>query len=139
MTDKYLEPDETLEPEVAADQIRFGWEKPLFEKNQVSTLPRTQSNPPSAPSKWYQKPLVLAALALCAVLFLLVMVLLLLRQPEQPTVVNEPSPSPIANPIADPLKQRIIELRNDLQTADPTRQEYPFPPVSMDLQLDPQE
>jgi hypothetical protein len=46
-----------------------------------------------------------------------------------------PSPSPVVSQVSDPLKEKIIQLKTELETADPNLQEYPFPPVNLQLQV----
>ena len=143
MTDKNfdLPSDQSNEPEsdFLTDQTQFGLEKPLFEKNTVHPINRPQTTQDQPQPRWYQKPINLVLLAVLAIFLLLVSLLVMTMPRTAPLLTTEPSPSPTTNSINDPLRQKIRQLRTELQAADPNRQEYPFPPVNMNLALPEQE
>lgn len=115
------------------DQTRFTFEKPLFEDAAVVSAAE-----PAAEMKrpWFKTKKGLAILLSCVVfcILLLVATVFLTRQsdtvvPDQIQVQTLPSPS------LTPNQQKISDLREELEEADPAKQEFPFPPVSMEIVL----
>jgi hypothetical protein len=130
-----LPDDQYPEPEIkSGDQTRFSAEKPLFESSAYPSQPAAVTAPPS--TRWYQKPLVLVAMAFAALMLLLVVLLIMLKPAKLMIEEPLPSSSPVISPVTDPLREKILQLRKELESADPSRQELPFPPVNLELRLD---
>lgn len=112
------------------NQTQFSYEKPLFE-----APPPLPVQPDVISIPWYKQPKYWLLFGVAVVILLLVALTLLSRpqvSTQQPTEEVMASPSPTA---VGPLEARINQLRTDLQAADPSKQDLPFPPVDMKLQL----
>lgn len=112
------------------NQTQFTFEEPLFE------APPSLPKEPDAPLKaWYKRPQTLIILGV-STLGLLLFALYVASRPQQQSgneILNlQASPSPTA---LSPLEQRVNQLKTELQAADPSKQELPFPPVDMELEL----
>jgi hypothetical protein len=72
-----------------------------------------------------------------AVILLVIVLAVMLSQQQ---ITQEPDPEPTLAPTVelDPLRQEINQLRAELEAADPTTQELPFPPVNLNIYLDQQ-
>lgn len=112
------------------NQTHFAYEEPLFE--QPPTVPSDEPVKPPVP--WYKKKLVLVGI-IGGVLFLLLLLLILMqpRRQEPEDSKATPTPSPVAN--FGPLEARVIELQQELEAADPAKQDLPFPPVNMEMRI----
>lgn len=123
------ETNEKPDPPVTTDQTAFTFSEPLFES--PPSLPQAPPEPGHKP--WYLQPKALVVIGL--LLFTaVIMALTLMLQSSQSLVETSPSPSPSALPRQlTQLEQRISEARIQLQAADPTKQEFPFPPVDMGI------
>ncbi len=128
------------------NQTQFSQEEPYLEphgEHEPKPLdPKTpdlkdQAAPPQkAPLSMQMKILIGAS----AVLIVLVLVLLITSRngSTQQTVEPEPTITPSTIPAAaNPLLNRVDSLKAAHDTADPSENDLSFPPVSMDLRLDP--
>ncbi len=115
------------------DQTKFTQEEPLFEQPDSPELVvgEAQKTTKSA------NRLILIGGGLLVVLMLLVIVVAALSQRPAKTsqVVASPSPSPVVLDETE-LARRVTQLKSDLTSADPTKQDLIFPPVNMDIRLD---
>lgn len=125
------EPNEKPDPPLTTDQTEFTFAEPLFES--PPTLSEKKDGPPQKP--WYRKPKIVLVVALLALLAFLI-VATMVAQPADPMLEGTPTPTPSALPRElSALEQRIQEAMTQLQAADPTKQEFPFPPVDMELNV----
>lgn len=137
MIDQSLEPAELepTEPGVDTNQTTFSWEEPLFEQTAAVSDPVAATAVPRKP--WYTKPLVLVIGGLSLLLVILLALVLILRPAPPQFVLPEPSASPFVSTVSDPLKLRIQQLKLELEEADPTKQDLPYPPIDPTLKLEP--
>lgn len=113
-----------------SNQTQFTFEEPLFE-----APPEVPTEPTAPQPPWYKRPrnLILGG---GAVFLLLIVSLTMLSRPVVQQQLTDLTASPTPTPAArGPYDQRLQELQTELQAADPTRQDLPFPPVNMELQL----
>lgn len=116
------------------NQTHFSYEEPLFEQPPVLPSEADETIPPTV---WYRtrKGMLLIAGGVIIGLLLLLSVLVYLA-PKNPGVDSDlfaPVPSP--SPSLTPNQVKIMELGTELDAADPAKQEFPFPPVMMDITL----
>lgn len=89
-------------------------------------------------SKKKSNTTLLAGLSFGILLFLVSVLFLLTSSGQQimPPIPEE-SPQPSASSqVTGPLSERALEIRAELQEADPSIDELPLPPVDFDLALD---
>jgi hypothetical protein len=117
---------------VDTNQTEFSSVEPLFEKPPVD--PATLV-PKPAPKSHRVLMFVIGGVVV-VVLLIIVLVVLLSRRQMLPTLLPQPTPTPSTQ--LDPLRQEVVNLRTELEAADPTKQELPFPPVDLDIFLEQQ-
>ncbi|MDQ3008728.1 MAG: hypothetical protein M3Q81_03955 [bacterium] len=117
-----------------SNQTAFAQEEPLLE-NVQSTVPQTESVEPKSP--WFKQPKKLLLL-LVAVLGALALILMVLFSMESPMIVeSEPTPTPkVINPELTPYQQRLERIKAELELANPTKPDLPFPAIDMTIRLD---
>ncbi len=128
--------------EANENQTSFGLENPIFEQppvHQLKPVAEVQSAQPqpSGPVS-HKKKLILIGSGVTLVLVLLVVALLLVSRQPDGTLPDNFFFSPVevdTTPTA--LEQRVEALKQELMEADPTKRDYPFPPVDMNIRLDP--
>ncbi len=128
-----ITPQDETTTDVSSDQTGFASEEALFLDQ---SLPVDPDAPVLSVKPWWKRPAVILGV-IGLVIIVIVLMLAILLQPRQQKQVFEPSPTPKAAANLDPLQQYILTLQYKLQAADPANQELPFPPVLMDLPLDP--
>jgi hypothetical protein len=124
-----------------SNQTKFSYEKPFFEE--IAPLP-TEDSPSPEPMQqkgiigWIRTHTVLAAVGVTLLVLLLVLLVLAAlfspRNTMVPTDTNEvvtDTPKQLS-----PLEQKVQNLKSELNQADPTRGQEPFPPVDLDIRLD---
>lgn len=114
------------------DQTLFSSTQPLFDA-QLNVADQSEQ----VPSKKPKKIVVLGIVVGLAFIFILVMLAILTAKPKR--AVNqesEPSPTPTADLVTDPVFDRLNQLKDDLDHADPTNRDLPFPPVNMQIGFD---
>lgn len=118
------------------NQTQFFDQEPVLEKNQTVL---SNSLHPEADVKAAAKgkKLILTLLVVMAVIIVLLLALLLLLPSNKNTPVAEPSPTPSAQPVTNQTEKQVMvkELQAQLQEADPSVEEFAFPPVDLELNL----
>ncbi len=121
----------------SGDQTTFAQEEPLFERRQ---LPPAQLTPEDEKRLTHQahRRRLLIGLGSGFVIFSVSLAMLLVSLPKykQNTI---PTPTPTASTPVTPLNayhQRALDLRSDLEAADPTHEFLPPPPVDLQLRLE---
>lgn len=124
-----------------SNQTKFSYEKPFFEE--VAQVPGDLSETQVPPAQTGIKAWVRAHLLLSTVLITLLIVVLvggmaaLLLQPRSKELQPQNSGTVTTPPVPlSPLEQKILDIRTELDSADPTRGQEPFPPIDMDIRLD---
>lgn len=133
--DLEIEQKQTKEDLTPTNQTAFGSHEPLLESISDYTEPLVAGGS----AKGNKKVIVMAGSFLFVIVFLLIGLAYMASRNSGPAPVAQDtiSPTPVAE--TDPIKKRIRNLEALLETADPTRQEDPFPPVQMEAILDKQE
>lgn len=118
---------------IDTNQTEFSSVEPLFERPPVD--PKTLEVKPAPKSQ----KVLMAVIGAVIVVFILIIILVIVmsRREMLPDILPEPSATPSTQ--LDPLRQQVHDLRAELEAADPTKQDLPFPPVNLDIFLDPQQ
>jgi hypothetical protein len=122
------------------DQTQFISEEPLFEEPPVFLSPQSAAEVTKAQgdqAKKKKKTLFLAAGAL--IFFFVIFSLLIVLKKKTPMITD---PVQVQAPEQSQqettaIQQRLDELQTDFDNSDPTKPDLPFPPISLDISLDP--
>lgn len=126
-------PDTSTPELVTSDQTAFGSTEPLFENHTEVIDPHASPIEPNKP--YWKNPLILVAGIVALALVLLLTLLIMTITPSRRQATSEPTPSPVNEMPAGPWQERTTTLQSELEAADPSQQELPFPPVKMELPL----
>lgn len=115
------------------DQTQFVTEEPLYEQSSKAVVPPANLDVVTPKPK---RPPLLLILGGVALLSMVVAIsLIVMRKAAPPTTVPTESIEQTM-PEMDPFKKQLTDLGDQLQAADPTKDELPFPPVDMHIQLE---
>lgn len=135
------------------DQTQFSSQEPLME-GETALAPKPAENMAFAQeaddearkkeamkkAAGRKKKLLLIVIGAVVIMVGMIIVLLLMRgRSRGPQQGNTPAGIEDMNDTGevDPLLQEVKNLQGDLEVADPTANSVPFPPVDMELRLDP--
>jgi hypothetical protein len=119
------------------DQTQFAAEEPLFEQPVKIEAPQPTEAPKVEPSsKKSTKRIAIVGGLLFFILLIIILLAAALRKPSAPTEEEAEFTSEEEQRIMGPFSQRISELENQLELADPSQEDLPFPPVDMEIKLD---
>ena len=114
------------------DQTVFSSTQPLFDIE-----PRLPINPEEVPTKKSKKIVLIGAVIALLIVFILALLILWSLKPKiTPDDDLEASPAPATDLVTDPVFDRLNQLKEDLDQADPTNRDLPFPPVNMEIGFD---
>lgn len=117
------------------NQTQFAEEQPFLGSDQRPPVPVEESNTPKA--KWTpQKIAVVIGIGVGVLMLVLLIAAIMMRTPVIDQVEPEPSLAPLSNPALGPLETRILDVGAELEAADPTKMDFPFPPLDSKLRLD---
>ncbi|MBP7740833.1 hypothetical protein KA089_01465 [Candidatus Woesebacteria bacterium] len=116
------------------NQTQFSFEEP-FETDVNVEIPVTSKPVVEKSQKSNKKKYII----IVAVVFLLLLLVLILKLNSRKKPVTEIEEEQQAQEVKDlgPIEQRIQNAREDLEIADPSRQDLTFPPVDFELRIDP--
>lgn len=124
------------EEQVPINQTQFSFEEPIFEDQMVYAEEKPLADPSQKPKK--SKKVVIFAIV--GFVFFLILVILGIASMGNKTEENtETEPEVVVTKELGPLQKRIEDARELLDLADPTKQDLSFPPVNMEIRLDPKE
>lgn len=131
MSDR-LQPSQTQDLDVLTNQTTFAEEHPLYENDQ----PPTEVLPTAPMSK--RKKMIIGGVV-GVVLLVIVLAIASALLPKRQVVQTQPTglqytPPPVVD---SALRHRVRELGINLNDADPVKVDLPFPPVGMEITLDP--
>lgn len=115
------------------NQTQFAQEEPIYEAPvAVPVDPQAEAEPKSKnPLKW-----VLIGVGAFLGLIIIVAIVVKLVAPGSIAPQSSPdSPSDMPTQVLSGFEQRLSELNQELEAADPSKDTLPFPPVKMDLPL----
>lgn len=118
------------EPVYNQNQTQFSSEEPLFEKPPLEPLD------PNAVQTKKPKPLFIF-LGIFTVVLVGILIFAALNKP-QSVVEEEPelTPTPKVTKERSPIEQKLEVAVEKLEKANPTTENFPFPPVNMELRID---
>jgi hypothetical protein len=121
---------------VTGDQTSFGLESPLFDQPKRRGFVEEMS--PEEKARQKKKKIIIGLIAGGVAVFVLLVVIAAMFKPRGlQTTTPEASAEPQTNQELSPLEQKVETLRQELRAADPTREDIPFPPVDLEIELDP--
>lgn len=124
--------------EYDTNQTQFSQDQPIFQDVVVPEMQKPPEETGETTKQSSKKKLLIAGIAGFVLLFIVLLVFIVTRRPMEQTQILEASPSPSPVISADnPLKQRVDNLQTELDAADPADQMLVFPPIDMDIFLDP--
>ena len=117
------------------NQTSFSEEEPLLEK------PADYDEKLANRKKFFktkQEKLLKILIFLFSFFLILIIALYFVFKKPKPVEIEKPTEKVEQVQSLDPLRKRIKVLSEDLNEADPTKQELPFPPVDLKIRIDPQ-
>jgi hypothetical protein len=121
------------------DQTQFAQEEPLFEKTAEVVLPPAPAptpTPSDVPPK-KSKMLLFVAGGLIFFIFIIGVILLaVFTRSKTPASDIDEQETEEEQQMLGPFMQRLNELESQLQAADPSKEELPFPPIDMEIRLE---
>lgn len=121
--------------ELSVNQTQFSFEEPFFEDITVPVGPKHEVV--EGPSKKSNKKLMLIiGFVGFLILILGLVVIFSLSKGEQTEQLQEEELIE-QKTTTNPFQERITRAREELEDADPTKQDLSYPPIDMELRLDP--
>lgn len=124
-----------FEKKAPINQTQFSFEEPIFEKEQVYIEETTPEQEEARRKKKKKLFKIIAVLAVVLIL-LATMILMIVNRKGLPEIIFNPPPATMA-PELTPLQLRIQDAREQLNLADPAKQDLSFPPIDLNIRLDP--
>ena len=122
--------------DVITNQTDFSGSQPMRQRPEAITTPPPFSENDQNQRPWYKTKKVFLAV-IPGLLLLLILVVALIPRKEQLPDSMEPTPTPAVEQTNDPMLLRTQRLQAELQEADPSKTDILFPPIDMELELDP--
>lgn len=124
------------EQEIPINQTQFSFEEPIFENETVyrEDKPEDLEQKPKSKKKLF---IIIGIVGFIFIILLLVLVMAM-RSRGSTQEVGEDT-NPVVAKELGPIQQRIEDSRELLDIADPAKQDLAFPPVDLELRLDPKE
>lgn len=122
------------EQEQRINQTQFSFEEPIFEDQAVYMGETPEEKEVKPKSK---RNLIFIGIVGFILFLLLIVVLLFASRNNKTDEVIEDENIVVVTKEMGPLQKRIEDARELLDTADPTKQDLSFPPLDMDIRLDP--
>lgn len=124
-----------MNDEILTNQTQFAQEEPILEMPpvpKVAPVVEEETEPKKKPK------LLFIAGGAFAVLMVILLLVVVFSRPKKTEVVEKTEPSPTPKLAIDhPLQQRVSNLQQELDAADPSEQTLVFPPIDMTITLDP--
>lgn len=124
------------EQEIPINQTQFSFEEPIFENETVyrEDKPEDLEQKPKSKKKLF---IIIGVIGFIFIILLLVLVMAMRGRGSTQEVGEDTNPV-VAKELG-PIQQRIEDSRELLDIADPAKQDLAFPPVDLELRLDPKE
>ncbi len=121
--------------EVMPDQTQFITESPLYVDPSVDSEPVLS---PEEIQKNKQKKIKLALTIILVISLIAVGVMAInnFRSQPQEEAATEEEETEISEVILGPFTQRLVEIKQELELADPNQEEFPFPPIDFEISLE---
>lgn len=116
------------------NQTGFSSEEPMYEQPPVVIDP----NAPIVTAKqpWFKsrKTLLLITAGVVGLLLILLLLAATMRR-QTPLIPSDAFSHPSPSPVLSPEEQKVTDLKNELNAADPTKQELTYPPVLSNISI----
>ena len=124
----------TPEEQTPLNQTQFSFEEPIFEKTAALPQEKPDKEVAEAPKSGKKKILLIIG----GVFFLLILLLIVVVLRNREAVIEETLPEEVVQTTQErtPLQERIIQARELLLLADPTKDELAFPPIDLSFRLE---
>lgn len=124
------------EQEIPINQTQFSFEEPIFENETVYR----EDKPEDLEQKPKSKKKLFIIIGIVGFIFIILLLVLVMAMRGKGTTqqVDEDT-DPVISKELGPIQQRIEDSRELLDIADPAKQDLAFPPVDLELRLDPKE
>jgi hypothetical protein len=122
-----------IEKETPINQTQFSFEEPIFENQAVYQ----EKLPTDEVKKSKNKNLLIIITSVAGVVVILLGLFIAIGMKNGNGFLVEPEPELIVPKELSPLEQRIQDARDLLDIADPAKQDLAFPPVDLQIRLDP--
>jgi hypothetical protein len=119
-----------MEENYNQNQTQFSIEEPILE------TPQPEIDPTAVQPKKKTKPIVYIIIGV-VVLLITIIILAALNRPEEVVeelTIEEPTPTLVQE--LSPIEKKLQVAVDKLEKANPTTEQYPFPPVDMELRID---
>ena len=119
------------------DQTQFMTESPLLEEVAVDVVAEPVLSAPELKRLQQQKLkkiLILVAASLFIALGILALIKLRAKNTQEETL--EAEETELTEVVVGSFNQRLSELENELELADPNQEELPFPPIDAEISLE---
>lgn len=129
MTDQPLE-------QFSQDQTLFSANQPIFDDQQLEEKTKIEAEQVN-PKRSKKKLLIVAVVGFISVVTMIVLLIVIFGNGNEKVQQLEPSPSETTKVEGqgDVVFERLNQIKNDLDLAEPNNQNLPFPPVKMDINL----
>lgn len=127
--------NQELEDElVDTNQTEFAENKPAYDPRKSAYWPFVGYDPANPYFQERQKRTKYVIIFFVPVILVMIYLMALVAdEPTEKKVELKPSPTVQAIPAQHPLRVELKETRQQLNEADPTKQDLPFPPLKADM------
>jgi hypothetical protein len=117
-------------------QTQFSAEEPIFEQPPTNEAGAVKKSTLSLTALKKLPKWSWLVIGLISLLLILAIIAALMKPDENPVPTAEPVQVKLA-PELTPFEQRLESAQQLLREANPTTEDFPFPPVDMELRIDP--
>ncbi len=125
--------------DIMLDQTQFVTESPLLEE--VEAAGEADKNLSAEELKQFKQK-KLKKIIIAVIVFLLmalgIFALIKLGSKKESQEIIEVEEIELTEVVVGPFNQRLLELKNELEAADPNQEEFPFPPIDSSINLEEQ-
>ncbi len=123
-------------PEIMENQTQFAEEQPLLEAEHIPTSATPSDISREKPKHSIKKIALFGSLAFLFLILILAIAMRMTMRREGLRITELASPSPIAEKqVPSQLQQTLDLLHEDVEKADPSRNDLPFPPISFEIYI----
>jgi hypothetical protein len=121
-------------PDMNLDQTQFMAESPLLKDGEMSVAAEVVLSAEELKKKKLKKIVIATSAFLLIVLIILLVIKA--RSVEEDEQIVETEEIKLTEVVVGPFNQRLSELKNELEIADPNQEDLPFPPIDDEISLD---